>query len=159
MGRILALAAVAAATTLVATAAQARHDRETAKPLPGLPAATAGYRGWERLNRRPIPPRAADAHRGTKNVFANKRIRTGRYPYGTVIVKEITRPGGGFVDIVAVMQKLRGRAPSENDWVMVEYERGSPRSRFEAFAGGGLCTSCHVRAKANDYVFTRRVQR
>ena len=156
MSRILAICALAVAATLGATVAQGRNDRATAKPLPGLPAATAGYRSWPRLNRRPIPPKASDAHHGVKNVYASNRIRAGRFPFGTVVVKEITRPGSDFVDVVAVMQKVRGRAPRDNDWVMVEYIRSSPRTRFGTLAAGRLCLSCHVRAKENDYVFTQR---
>ena len=55
------------------------------KALPGLPAYTAAYTKWTRLNRKPIPPReSGDAHLGTKRVFASKerwangRFRTGR---------------------------------------------------------------------------------
>ena len=136
--------------------AQARSDRPTARPLPGLPAWTAGYKTWFKINRRPIPPRAADAHTGTKNVYASKRIRGRRYPYGTVIVKEITRPGSGFVDVIAAMRKVRGFSPRNNDWQMIEWTRSSRSSRFGILAKGSICYSCHVGAKANDYVFTKR---
>jgi hypothetical protein len=48
------------------------------------------------------------------------------------------------------MRKVKGR------WQFVEYERSAPRARYTVLARGQLCTSCHVQALANDYVFTRR---
>jgi hypothetical protein len=68
-----------------------------AKPLPGLPSYTDGYRGWTKVNRRPIPPRASDPHYSVKNVYASKAKTGARYPYGTVIVKE-GAPAGQEVD-------------------------------------------------------------
>jgi hypothetical protein len=152
---VLGAAASAAALVVGVTVAQGRADASEAKPLPGLPAWTAGYRSWTRINRRPIPPRpSGDAHRGTKNVYASRRIRNGRYPFGTVVVKEVRRDR--FVAVVAAMRKRRGFAPRNNDWQMIEWSRGSRSGRFGLLAQGQICYACHVGAKRNDYVFTRR---
>ncbi|MEX2211136.1 MAG: cytochrome P460 family protein [Gaiellaceae bacterium] len=131
-----------------------------ASPLPGLPAYTAGYRSWTKLNAKPIPPnRDGDAHLGTKNVYASRLPRSGSalYPVGTVIVKDITRPGARFVGVVAAMRKVAG-VKANNGWKMIEWSRPSARSRFTVLAQGQLCFSCHVGAKRTDYVFTRRVK-
>ena len=48
---------------------------------------------------------------------------------------------------VAVMRKLNGK------WRFVEYELSG--ARYTVLAQGQLCQSCHARARANDYVFTR----
>lgn len=150
---VLAASVVGAALVVGATVAQGGSAR--ARPLPGLPAYTAGYTSWFKINRRAIPPRASgDAHFGTKNVFANRRIRGRRYPVGTVIVKEVRR--GGVVTVVAVMRKLRGFSPRNNDWQMIEYIRSSARTRFGVLAQGQICYACHSGARANDFVFTRR---
>jgi hypothetical protein len=156
MRRALAVAAAAAAASaLVVGATVAQGGSSKPRPLPGLPAYTAGYTSWFKLNRRPIPPRpSGDAHFGTKNVYASRRIRGGRYPVGTVIVKEVRR--GGVVAVVAVMRKRKGFSPRNNDWQMIEYVRSSPRFRFGILAQGQICYSCHVQAKRNDFVFTRR---
>lgn len=146
-------ALVAAALVVMATVAQGRAGE--AKALPGLPGYTSGYKSWFRINRKPIPPRpSGDAHFGRKQVYASKRSRGGRYPVGTVIVKEVTR--GGVVSVVAVMRKIRGFSPRNNDWQMIEYSRSSARSRFAVLAQGQICYACHVQARKNDYVFTRR---
>ncbi len=129
-----------------------------ATPLPGLPAYTAGYTQWTKLNVRPIPPRTgADAHRGSKNVYASKLPPRGssRYPVGTVIVKEIVRPGARFVGVVAAMRKQAG-VSTNNGWRMIEWQRPSRTARFAVLAQGQLCLSCHVQVKSRDYVFTRR---
>jgi hypothetical protein len=148
--RVAGIALVMAVAVVVATLAQAGPR---ATPLPGLPAWTAGYTSWTKLNRAPIPPRASDAHRGMKNVYASRRPRNGVYPVGTVIVKEVRRPGARFVGVVAAMRK-RSRG-AHHGWEMIEWERATASGRFDVLARGGVCTGCHVAAKP-DYVFTKR---
>lgn len=153
--RFAVVGMVAVLAAALVSAAATAPSRTEARPLPGLPAYTAGFDRWLKLNRRPIPPRRNDAHLGTKNVYVNQpRVRI-PYPYGTVVVKSIKRPGESYASVVAVMRKVRNANRRHNDWVMIEYGRSSPRGRFSAFASGSLCTSCHVQAKRRDYVFTR----
>jgi hypothetical protein len=117
----------------------------------GLPSYTNGYSKWPKLNAKPFsrcgPP---CAHSGVKNVYASKRKVGSKYPNGTVIVKSIREAGARYVGQVAVMRKLNGR------WRFVEYSRSSASGRFSVLAQGQLCVSCHVRAKSNDYVFTKK---
>jgi hypothetical protein len=156
---VLALAVGCAAVAAAALElADGRWSAASAKPLPGLPRYTAGYTRWTKLNRRPIPPRAADAHLGRKNVYATRLPRRGarRFPAGTVVVKEIYRPNARFVGVVAVMRKLRGVNRPHNGWEMIEYSRSSRTGRFSVLAQGQICTSCHMRARDRDYVFTYR---
>jgi hypothetical protein len=114
----------------------------------GLPAYTDGYTGWQRLNRRPIT--TPGAHSGVKNVYASRPRGTNRlFPNGTVVVKSIAAPGAkGRPKQVAVMRKVRGR------WQWVEYQLSG--SRYGVLARGSICTSCHMQARANDWVFTKR---
>jgi len=123
-------------------------------PLPGLPSWTAGYRDWMKLNAGPIPPRDADPHLGTKNVYASRERRRDLYPAGTVIVKEARRPGADFVGLVAGMRKVPGSNPSHNDWVFVEWTRDSRDEPFTELARGAVCESCHSGVAPQDYVFT-----
>lgn len=153
--RFAVVGVVAALAAALVSAAATAPSRSEARPLPGLPAYTAGFDRWLKLNKRPIPPRRIDAHLGTKNVYVNRpRVRI-PYPYGTVVVKTIRRPGERYFAIVAVMRKVRGANRRHNDWVMIEYGRSSPKGRFAAFGSGSLCTNCHVQARRRDYVFTR----
>lgn len=136
------VAAVAAAVSVAAIASSSAN---------GLPSYTNGYAKWQRINKKPFTTTGplSSAHSGVKNVYASKRIVGKRYPNGTVIVKTI-QPSGrkGRPYQVAVMRKVAGK------WRYVEYQLSG--SRYGVLAQGGLCQSCHVQAKSNDYVFTKR---
>jgi hypothetical protein len=125
------------------------------KALPGLPKFTAGYRQWTKLHRGSLPPRpAGDAHLGTKRVFATKTRRPdGRFPYGTIVVKEAARPGADFIGLIAIMRKERGFDPEHNDWDFVEYTRNGPRERFAVTARDAVCWTCHAGAEQTDYLW------
>ncbi len=129
----------AAAVSLAAVAAPAKN---------GLPAYTDGYAKWTKINRKPFS--TPGAHNGVKNVYTSKARGQNRlFPNGTVIVKSIADQGArGLARQVAVMRKVRGR------WQWVEYELDG--SRYGVLAQGSLCSSCHMQAKANDWVFTKR---
>jgi hypothetical protein len=127
----------------------------SAATVPGIPGYAQNYKRWTKLNAKPIPPRANDPHRSTKNVYASKLRRRGtsRYPVGTVIVKE--GRNRGFVSLIAVMRKVKATGPN-NGWVMIEWTQQSAGARFSELARGQVCYSCHVGAKKTDYVFTKR---
>jgi hypothetical protein len=143
--KIVALVAVVALASAVVVVAAANTTAN------GLPSYTNGFQKWPKLNRKPFtrcgPP---CAHSGVKNVYASKKKAGAKFPNGTVIVKSIAASGDrpALPSQVAVMRKLNGR------WRFVEYQLSG--SRYTVLAQGRLCTSCHVRAKANDYVFTKR---
>src|SRR5262245_26091170 len=139
------VAVIALASALVVVAAA----RTTAN---GLPAYTDGWQKWPKVNRKPFRSTGplSSAHTGLKNVYASKRKVGSKYPNGAVIVKTIVKPGTRFVGQFAVMRKVKGR------WQFVEYERSSAGARYTVLARGQLCMSCHVMARANDYVFTKR---
>jgi hypothetical protein len=143
------------AQTTEETTTEAAPLPPTPKAPPGVPDFVAGYRDWAKLNDAPILPRDSDPHNGTKDVFASKeRLENGRFPVGTVVVKEATRPGADFIGLIAIMRKQRGADPEHNDWVFVEYTREAADATFGEQAAGAVCWSCHVGARDLDYVFT-----
>jgi hypothetical protein len=143
------------AQTTEETTTEAAPPPPTPKAPAGVPDFVAGYRDWAKLNDAPIPPRDSDPHNGTKDVFASKeRLANGRFPVGTVVVKEATRPGADFIGLIAIMRKQRGADPEHNDWVFVEYTREAADATFGEQAAGAVCWSCHVGARDLDYVFT-----
>lgn len=143
--KIVALVGVAALGASLVVVASAQTTKS------GLPAYTNGWQTWQKLNEKPFRSTGplSSAHTGLKNVYASKRKRGNRYPNGTVIVKTIFKPGTRFVGQFAAMRKANGR------WQFVEWERSSPTARYRVLAHGQLCQSCHMQARANDYVFTR----
>ena len=130
--------------------------------LPGLPDDIAGYDQWLKLNAQPIPPApGGDPHNGTKNVYVNQTREViapngeQKFPYpdGTIVVKEATRPGKDFIGLIAVMWKEAGNHPDAGDWRFEEFLRGAPDAAFRLAFEGGVCTGCHTRAAATDFVF------
>jgi hypothetical protein len=143
--RTLAVAVVALLAAGVA-GAQARKD--------GLPAYVNGYTAWAKVNKAPIRG-GSSAHQGVKNVYASKRKVGRRYPLGTIVVKAASPPGKRWLSLVATMRKVKGS--TNGGWRWEEFTRSSPTTRFAkvGFPESG-CAACHMQAKANDYVFTRR---
>jgi hypothetical protein len=143
--KIFALVAVVALASAVVVVASAKTAAN------GLPSYTDGWQKWPRINSKPFrncgPP---CAHSGVKNVYASKRKIGSKYPNGTVIVKTIVKPGTKYIGQFATMRKVKGR------WRFIEYERSSATARYSLLAQGSLCQSCHVMAKSNDYVFTKK---
>jgi Cytochrome P460 len=141
--------AIVASTALASAIAVVAAAETTAN---GLPAYTSGWQKWPRINTKPFTSTGplSSAHTGVKNVYASKRKAGSKYPDGTVIVKTIVKPGTKYVGQFATMRKVKGR------WQFIEYERSSPTARYSLLAQGQLCTSCHVQAKSDDYVFTKR---
>jgi Cytochrome P460 len=139
---IVGVVCVASAAAVVAVASSSAN---------GLPSYTNGYAKWPRINKKPFTSTGplSSAHQGVKNVYASKGKVGKRYPNGTVIVKTI-QPAGrkGPPGQVAVMRKSNGK------WRYVEYELAG--TRYGILAQGQLCQNCHLAARANDYVFTRK---
>jgi hypothetical protein len=165
----LLLAACLTCATLVAGCGGASAETSTTRPaptagdaLPGLPAFTAGFGGWVRLNADPIPPSTAAPHGQFKNVHVN-RDRSALagvggpggtpYPNGTVIVKSGSE-GDDPLGVVAVMRKRDGVDPVNGDWNYREFTRPSPRDPYTAQGGGANCRICHAVARDTDFVFT-----
>ncbi len=143
------LAVVLALGTAIAVGAAAAQPQQQ-----DLPTYIEGYAKWTKLNSKPIVG-GSPAHQGTKNVYASKRKQGTRYPVGTIVVKTATPPGKRWLSLVATMRRIKGRA--NGGWRWEEFTRASVSQRFSrvAFPESG-CAACHMQAKANDYVFTRR---
>jgi hypothetical protein len=145
-------AKIIAVTAIVAVAVAAAVVAAAETTANGLPSSTNGWQNWPKLNRKPFRSTGplSSAHTGLKNVYASKRKVGSTFPNGTVIVKTIVKPGTSYVGQFAVMRKVNGK------WAFIEYERSSAKARYTLLAKGQLCLSCHVMAKSNDYVFTKR---
>jgi len=143
--RLLAVTVVALLATGVA-GAQARKD--------GLPSYVTGYSAWTKVNKSPIRG-GSSAHQGVKNVYASKRKVGRRYPTGTIVVKTASPPGKRWLSLVATMRRVK--ASANGGWRWEEFTRSSPTARFAkvGFPESG-CAACHMQARTNDYVFTRR---
>ncbi len=158
-------AATAPPATTAPAPAPAPKPKPRPKALAGLPAFTAGFQRWDRLNAEPIPPDSPqtrrvgfDAHRGTKDVYVSvpraRLTRGGEFPVGTILVKAARTDGA--ITLAAIMRKIQGVDPAHGDWEFVEYKRSSPDAAFatDASLTGATCWGCHQIAEDTDWVFT-----
>jgi Cytochrome P460 len=158
-------ATTAPPTTTAPAPAPAPKPKPRPKALAGLPAFTAGFQRWDRLNAEPIPPDSPqtkrvgfDAHRGTKDVYVSvpraRLTRGGEFPVGTILVKAARTDGA--ITLAAIMRKIQGVDPAHGDWEFVEYKRSSPDAAFatDASLTGATCWGCHQIAEDTDWVFT-----
>lgn len=122
-----------------------------------LPDDVPGYASrCVRINAAPIPRYDGDPHKGVKNVYACNvgqdvlQANTRPFPEGTLIVKDSTREEESFPWLVAIARKQEGA------WRWDEYTRNFADEDFRhVLAGESICTGCHVRARAIDWIFTR----
>ncbi len=137
---------------LLVTAVSAAAPAEQAAN--GLPRYVDGYAKWAKVNAKPIRG-GSSAHPGTKNVYASKRKAGKRYPVGAIVVKTATPPGKRWLSLVATMRRVK--TSTNGGWRWEEFTRSSATARFTkvGFPESG-CAACHMQAKSNDYVFTRR---
>lgn len=117
-----------------------------------LPDDVANYQtSCMKLNDAPIAPYDRDPHRGWKNVYACG-VDDDRRPFadGTLIVKESTRAEAAPW-LIATARKQHAT------WRWDEYTRNFADESFRrTLASQSTCTECHQRAKAADFIFTRR---
>lgn len=125
-----------------------------------LPDDVPGYASrCTRMNASPIPRYAGDPHAGVKNVYAcevdQATLEANTRPFGdgALIVKDSTREGESFPWLIAIARKERGT------WRWDEYTRNFEDEGFRhVLAGESVCTGCHGKVAALDWIFTRYVR-
>ncbi len=101
----------------------------------------------------------------TRKIYFNSaaKAKSGNYPVGSIILKELTDANGNLQGAFTVMVKRGGGFnPDGNgwEWFMVSTDFKTVMTQGDnATAGGGLCASCHSAANQNnnglDWVFTK----
>lgn len=132
----------------------------------GLPEDIKNYSRWTRLNRRILPPRSSDPHRGYKRVYINRKknelIDSNKnlvfpYPEGTIVVKEVreSKKKNSRIALIATMRKLTGNETT-GGWDFIEYtESSSDNSFIPINFPKESCYSCHQGASNSDAVWTK----
>ncbi len=93
--------------------------------------------------------------------YKNNQDRVnGKFPIGTVIVKQSTSPKG-MNEITAMVKRGNNFNPTAGDW---EFFMLMPSGEIATDANGplrganllnGMCAGCHTGAAAKDYIFTK----
>ena len=114
-------------------------------------------------------PALGTAHAGndnsvTRNVYFKdgQDLVSGKYPQGTVVVKHSSNPDLTVNEFTAMVKRGGNFNTAGNGWewfmlnpdgtIAVDGE-GNPMRGANLM--GGMCTSCHSAASANDYVFSK----
>jgi hypothetical protein len=132
----------------------------------GLPEDIADYKKWTRLNKKIIPPKEADAHRGFKREYVNRlknelvdsnKKLTFPFLEGTIVVKEVrktAKPNSKIV-LISIMRKQAGNETT-GGWDFVEYTRSSQDGSFIPIPfSKESCYACHSGASDSDAVWTK----
>lgn len=149
----------------VETPANNKPINEIKENLSGLPEEIKDYKNWLKMNKNPIPPDTSAPHtpsNGIKNVFVNQTkvilLKSEQqlfpYPDKTIIVKEALNKDKNYVELIAIMKKIKGKDSEHNDWEFTEYNRSSADEDFKLAFKDGICWNCHSGAKEKDYSFT-----
>ena len=111
-----------------------------------------------RVNEALIEPTEDDPHEGFKHVYLCN-VDPGLlvsddqlifpYPDGTKYIKVSTLEGSSFPWLIATAEKVKG------DWEWKEYTRNFKNEDYLLLpVDESVCTNCHKKAKATDYIFT-----
>ncbi|MBD3225208.1 MAG: hypothetical protein GF313_10795 [Caldithrix sp.] len=129
-----------------------------------------GYTSWTKVHTATgEDPLLGDAHGAkaplTRNVFFKDNVQpdNGKYPNGTLIVKELRDGNGDLAGALTMMVKRGGDFNPDGDgweWFMTTTDLDTVLTQGDnATAGGGMCASCHAAANTNnngtDWVFSR----
>lgn len=121
----------------------------------------ANYRSWKRLNPSPI---IRETEKIARDLYANEialhRDQSGRFPVGSILVKEereLSEDVGGRLqpkDVirVSVMFKV-GRGPTEG-WAFKAFDPETRQEFPKDKVDPEGCYFCHTDARDNDYVFS-----
>ncbi len=127
-----------------------------------------GYTSWTKVDTRFGPdPLLQTAHGVTDSLFRvvyvkdNVKPSSGKYPVGTMILKELRDANNKLQGAITVMVKRGGSFnPDGNGWEWFMTDTGLTTILSQgdnATAGGGMCASCHAGANTNnngtDWVF------
>ena len=101
----------------------------------------------------------------TRNVYFKDNVSpsNGKYPRGTIIVKELRDAENNLTGALTVMVKRGGDFNSAGngwEWFMTATDLSTVMTQGDnATAGGGMCANCHSGANVNnngtDWVFSR----
>ena len=126
----------------------------------------ADFRSWTQVavNQGPSPSLGA-AHHGndetvTRTIYVKNNLARnadGKFPVGTLIVKDTKDGAGNTIEMTAMVKRGNNFNPDNNDWewFMLNMD-GTAIADRGAGLMGGMCGMCHgAGAKNKDFVFSK----
>lgn len=130
----------------------------------------AGFNDWTLVAEEQGPdPALGPAHAGNDSTVTRRiyfkddasRV-SGKYPLGTIIVKEGKNPDVSFHEITAMVKRGNNFSPNGGDWewfmlapdgTIATDADGNPMRGADLM--GGMCLGCHSAASSIDYAFSK----
>ncbi len=121
------------------------------------------FRTWTEVATNQGPdPALGGAHEGldadaTRTIYIKDdqdRGTDGRFPVGTLIVKD-TRKSGSTVAVTALAKRGNGFNPDNNDWEWFMLSTDGAIIDRGAKLMSGACGACHTQAQSQDFVFSK----
>jgi hypothetical protein len=128
------------------------------------------FRDWAEVATNQGPdPALGTAHQGndettTRTIYVKNdadRGSDGRFPVGTIVVKDTRDGDGNTMEVTAMVKRGNNFNPGNNDWEwFMLNEDGTIKSALGSEMRGaqlmdGMCGACHTQAKDEDFVFSK----
>jgi hypothetical protein len=127
------------------------------------------FRSWTQVATHEGPsPSLGEAHHGndetvTRTIYVKnnqERGSDGKFPVGTLVVKE-TKKDGATIEMTAMVKRGNNFNPENNDWewFMLNEDGTIMTASGSEMRGaklmGGMCGACHSQVKSSDFVFSK----
>jgi hypothetical protein len=129
----------------------------------------SGFRSWTQVATHQGPsPSLGEAHHGndatvTRTIYVKnnqERGSDGKFPVGTLVVKE-TKKDGATIEMTAMVKRGNNFNPENNDWewFMLNGDGTIMTASGSEMRGAklmdGMCGACHSQVKSKDFVFSK----
>ena len=140
-------------------------DQSFAKRLWQLMAGFSGedYRfSWHYIPGKPMGfYQGSQPHGALLRTFVNNaafdaiKAKAGKYPVGSVVIKDNHMPDGKLDKITVMVKRLKGYDPEHGDWFWAEY---TSTGKVEMAGKVQMCVACHAKVRPQDYVFSTTIR-
>ena len=130
----------------------------------------ANFRSWTEVTTNQGPSQSlGEAHKGndetaTRTIYIKDnqdRNADGKFPVGTIIVKDTRDANGNTIEVTALVKRGNNFNPDNNDWEWfmlnadgtIITDQGSEMRGAKLM--GGMCGACHSQVKNKDFVFSK----
>lgn len=145
-------------------------DSEDAPEFVASDSDFAGFRTWTEVATNQGPSQSlGSAHQGndenaTRTIYMKddqEREADGKFPVGTLIVKDTRDGSGNTIEVTAMVKRGNNFNPDHNDWEWFmltpdgEIAEDNGMIMRGAMLMDGMCGACHLQVKDKDFVFSK----
>jgi ketosteroid isomerase-like protein len=148
-----------------------KEDKEESSPeFVASSSDFSDFRSWTLVTTHQGPSASlGEAHQGnnadaTRTVYFKnnqERASDGRFPVGTLVVKETRDAAGNTIEVTAMVKRGNNFNPDHNDWewFMLNADGTIKMDAGMTMRGAnlmdGMCGACHTQVKSEDFIFSK----